>query len=385
MAKASTPLTLPLWPDGAPHARGREPHDQPWIDLYRPENPNGCAVLICPGGGYGGLADDHEGRQVALMLGAAGVTAAVLHYRLGSKGYRHPVMLGDAQRGLRLLRSRAAADSTDPLRTGAMGFSAGGHLTATLGTHFAENAFPPVDEVDKLDARPAFLILGYPVISFDPAITHRGSVNNLLGDKATDTALVRSLSCETRVTDQTPPVFLFHTGDDAAVPVENSLRFYEALRSHHVPVEMHLYRSGPHGVGLMQGDPVLGTWGGHATDWLRESGFLAGKYERGAVSGQVMVNGRPATWATLCFLPQDPGLPIVTAKVRNGKYALGPKDGPPAGPCRVRATLSGADVPAADAPAGVFEMTQSSRAGGVALQANILPGQNQVDFSLIWE
>jgi acetyl esterase/lipase len=382
----AAPEKLPLWPEGAPGAKGQAETDQPRLEIYRPaaERSNGAAVVVCPGGGYGGLASDHEGIQPALFFNNLGVTAYVLFYRLGTNGYRHPVPLGDAQRALRTVRSRAAQDGIDAARVGIMGFSAGGHLAATAGTHFdAGNAAAP-DAVERQSSRPDWMVLCYPVASFDPAITHAGSVKNLLGEKADDPELLKLLSNERQVTPQTPPAFLFHTTEDKAVPVENSLRFYEALKKHDVPCELHVYQNGVHGVGLMTGDPVLGTWPRHLAAWLRDNGFLCAKVERAAVDGTVTIDGRPAGWATLCFTPEDPNQPVTTARVRNGKFSLPAADGPVTGKTRITATLSAQDVPGSKSATGFLTTTEKVRGKGEPLSAAIAAGKNVVDLELVW-
>ncbi len=274
-AAAQEPKTVLLWPDGAPGALGSADTDQPKLTAYLPasENAVGSAVVICPGGGYGGLSMDKEGKQVALWMNSIGVAAFVLQYRLGPR-YRHPVELMDAQRALRYVRSGAKNFEVSPDRIGIMGFSAGGHLAATAGTHFSSPAAPLTDVVDRASSRPDFLILAYPVISFTTSYTHRGSLKNLLGENP-DGSLVNSLSNELQVTAQTPPTFLFHTDGDKGVPAENSVLFYMALRKAGVPAEMHIYQNGPHGVGLAPSDPVLSSWPARLADWLRVRGLLA--------------------------------------------------------------------------------------------------------------
>jgi hypothetical protein len=227
-------------------------------------------------------------------------------------------------------------------------------------------------------------VLCYPVASFDPAITHKGSVKNLLGDKADDPELVKLLSNELQVTPQTPPAFLFHTTADQAVPVENSLRMYEALKKNKVACELHVYQNGVHGVGLVAGDPVLGTWPGHLTAWLRDNGFLTAKVERAAVEGTVTVNGRPASWATLCFTPDDSNQPIVTARVRNGKYSLPASDGPVIGKSKITATLSALDVPGSKSITGFLTTSEKVRGKGEALAATVSGGKNSVNLDLTW-
>jgi acetyl esterase/lipase len=200
------------------------------------------------------------------------VTAFVLKYRLGPR-YRHPVEIGDAQRAIRMVRARAAEFGLNADRIGMMGFSAGGHLTATAGTRFDAGRPDAPDPIDRVSSRPDFLVLGYPVISFDPAIAHSGSVRNLLGDTP-DSKLLEELSADTRVTNQTPPTFLFHTDADTGVVAENSVRFYLALRRAKVPAEMHIFEKGPHGVGLAMNDPALSAWPTLLTTWLRGRGLL---------------------------------------------------------------------------------------------------------------
>jgi acetyl esterase/lipase len=271
---ATPPPPVLLWPEGAPGALGGDDSDKPAISPYlvREGRGTGTAVVVCPGGGYGGLATDHEGDQVARWLNSIGVNAFVLRYRLGPR-YHHPIELGDAQRAIRTVRYKAAEYRVLPDRVGIMGFSAGGHLTSTAGTHFdAGNPGAP-DPIDRVSSRPDFLVLGYPVISFTTPYTHKGSLRNLLGDNP-DPKLVESLSNELQVTPQTPPTFLFHTNEDTGVPPENSVLFYLALRKAGVPAEMHIYEHGPHGVGLAATDEALSTWPARLADWLRGRGLL---------------------------------------------------------------------------------------------------------------
>jgi acetyl esterase/lipase len=198
----------------------------------------------------------------------------VLKYRLGPK-YHHPIELGDAQRAIRMVRSRAEEFRIQPDRIGIMGFSAGGHLASTAGTHFETVNAVAGDPIDKASSRPDFLILGYPVISFTTSYVHKGSMRNLLGENP-DPKLVELMSNELQVTPQTPPTFLFHTNADTGVPPENSVLFYMALRKAGVPAEMHIYERGPHGVGLAQTDEALATWPGRLAAWLRVRGLLSG-------------------------------------------------------------------------------------------------------------
>ena len=268
------PEVISLWEGNAPGALGDTDADRPTLTFFRAaRQPNGSAVIIAPGGGYAALAMNHEGRYVAAWFNSMGVNAFVLKYRLGPR-YHHPIELGDAQRAIRLVRARAAQFGVQPDRIGMMGFSAGGHLTATAGTHFDKGHSGAADPVDRASSRPDFLILAYPVISFDPAIAHAGSVRSLLGDNP-DAALIQNLSDELQVTATTPPTFLFHTTADPTVPVENSVRFYLALRAAKIPAEMHLFENGPHGVGLALADPALSLWPTLLSNWLRGRGLLA--------------------------------------------------------------------------------------------------------------
>lgn len=271
-SKFSEGQVLPLWENGAPGALGKEKADTPTIAVYRAPRSNGTAIVVAPGGGYGMLAVVHEGRQFAYWYNALGITTFVLEYRLGPR-YHHPIELGDAQRAIRTVRARAEEFGVAPDRIGIMGFSAGGHLVSTVGTHFDAGDPQAADPIDRVSCRPDFLILGYPVISFDPAVTHAGSVRNLLGEKP-DPKLIEELSNERHVTRRTPPTFLFHTANDSAVPVENSLRFFGALRAAGVPAEMHIFEDGPHGVGMGLTDPELGQWTGLLAAWMRSRGLL---------------------------------------------------------------------------------------------------------------
>ncbi len=272
--QASEPDWTLLWPQGAPGAQGDSDADRPAVRIYLPPEAKaaGTAVVVCPGGGYGHLALDHEGRQIAEWLNSLGVAAFVLRYRLGPK-YHHPIELGDAQRALRYVRSKSAEFHVAPDRIGMWGFSAGGHLASTAGTHFDGGNPDAADPVDRVSCRPDFMILAYPVISFVTEYAHKGSYLNLLGANP-DPKLMESLSNERQVTPQTPPTFLFHSNADKGVPAENSVLFYLALRKAGVPSEIHIYERGNHGVGLAQKDPVLSTWPARLADWMKVRGLL---------------------------------------------------------------------------------------------------------------
>lgn len=275
-AASSEPQVIPLWDQGAPGALGDAPSDKPTITFYRPSGPAArgvaTAVIIAPGGGYQSLATSYEGTQEAYWFNALGVAAFVLQYRLGPR-YHHPIELGDAQRAIRLVRSRAKEWNVAPDRIGMMGFSAGGHLAATAGTHYDSGDPDAPDVVDRAGSRPDFLILAYPVITMQQSFTHAGSRRNLLGENP-DPKLVDDLSNELHVTAQTPPTFIFQTTNDNVVPVENSVAFYLALTKAKVPAEMHLFQSGPHGVGMALTDPALSPWTTLLANWMRARGLL---------------------------------------------------------------------------------------------------------------
>jgi len=261
--RTGEPRTMPLWENSAPGALGNEDTDKPTLTFYPAygRGTSGTAVIVCPGGGYSGLAMNHEGRQVANWFNALGVTAFVLKYRLGPR-YHHPIELGDAQQAIRKVRAQAKDFGVSPDRVGIMGFSAGGHLASTAATHFDSTS------------RPDFLILGYPVITFTGPFAHKGSVKSLLGENP-DPKVLDELSNELHVTAQTPPTFLFHTSADTGVPAENSVAFYLALHKAGVPAELHVFEKGPHGVGLDLADPALGEWPTLLAKWLRGRGLLA--------------------------------------------------------------------------------------------------------------
>jgi acetyl esterase/lipase len=264
-----------LWPKGAPGAAGTEERDKPSLALYLPpaDKATGTAVVVCPGGGYGGLAAGHEGKEPAEWLNRHGIAAFVLHYRLGPR-YHHPAPLQDAQRALRIVRGRAKEWHLDPKRIGIWGFSAGGHLASTAATHFDDGKRDADDPVERVSCRPDFAILCYPVITLQPPYAHMGSRRNLLGDKP-DEGLVESLCNDKQVTERTPPTFLFHTSADTVVPPENSILFYQALRRHKVPAELHIYQEGPHGVGLAVGRGAAAAWPDQLAAWLKTRGLLS--------------------------------------------------------------------------------------------------------------
>jgi acetyl esterase/lipase len=266
-----------LWPDGAPLAQGTAAGDRPNLSLYlAPGDGAHAAIVVCPGGGYSGLALGHEGHDVGVFCQQHGISAFVLTYRIAPK-YHHPCPMLDVQRALRTVRARAAEWHVDPVRIGVMGFSAGGHLASTAATHFDAGKANDADAIERSSCRPDFAVLVYPVIALDKPHTHQGSKRNLLGPKIDDQALVADLSNDQRVTKATPPCFLVHTTADTVVPPENSIDFYLALRRAGVPAELHVYEPGQHGFGLAPKDPVLSNWPDLLVAWLRVRGVLPAK------------------------------------------------------------------------------------------------------------
>ena len=281
---------IPLWSGVAPGSEGYELEEtyeargtdngwvtqvsRPTLTVYFPEEEKrvGTGVVICPGGGYSGMAIDKEGHTFAKWFAARGVVAGVLKYRCGGVPFEHPVPLCDAQRALRMIRTNASKWKLDPAKIGMAGFSAGGHLASTAGTRFVDGNADAADPIERVSSRADFLVLVYPVISMREGIAHQGSRNNLLGDQPAD-KLVRELSTDLHVSADTGPTFLVHASDDGAVPVENSLLFYRALRKHKVPAAMHIYETGGHGFGMYRGDRPADRWPELLGDWLKQRGL----------------------------------------------------------------------------------------------------------------
>ncbi|MGF7042754.1 alpha/beta hydrolase [Mucilaginibacter lappiensis] len=281
--------SIPLYPNGVPNSKPTpatyiEKTDknswitqvsQPTLTSYLPAKgtANGTAIVVCPGGSYAGLASAHEGTAVAQEFNKIGVTAFVLKYRLPSDNIMQDKSIGplqDAQTAIQMVRKHAAEWGIDPNKIGIIGFSAGGHLVSTAGTHFDK----PVNENKDISVRPDFMMLIYPVITFGEQ-AHVGSRENLIG-KTPSAAQVELYSNEKQITANTPPTFLVHAEDDKTVPVQNSLMFYDALLKNHVKAEMHLFQEGGHGFGL-NNSKNKGKWFDWATAWLDENGFLKGK------------------------------------------------------------------------------------------------------------
>ncbi len=280
-------LTLPLWTDEIPNAKKTNEVEKrdtteivrisnvqtPDIAVYLPTKANatGQAVVICPGGGYYILAYDWEGTDFAKWLNSKGIAAIVLKYRLPSSNNHitpHLSPLLDAQRALRLTRYHAKEWNIDTSKVGIMGFSAGGHLASTAGTHFDAGKADAKDVIDKLSSRPDFMILVYPVITFVKPVMHKGSAEALLGQNS-DPKLLEYYSNELQVKADTPPTFLIHAGDDDGVPVDNSILFYQALRAKNIPAELHIYPTGGHGFSLAIGKGYLETWTERCAEWLK--------------------------------------------------------------------------------------------------------------------
>lgn len=268
---------------GEEHTEERDPNlsttwitgvSQPTLTIIPPVpgKQSQTAIVICPGGGYGGLSGSKEGTQIGEWLAQFGITSFVLKYRHGGGVHQHPVPLSDAQRAVRIVRSLASGMGYSSEQIGVMGFSAGGHLAASVGTHFDVGNKDATNPIEQQSCRPDFLVLVYPVISMDASFTHGGSRVNLLGEKPDD-ALVKLMSNELQVTDETPPTFIVHCSDDTAVPVENALRFYRALVDHKVPAELHVFAEGGHGFGMRQTGPVH-EWPNLFANWMRSRGLI---------------------------------------------------------------------------------------------------------------
>ncbi|RKN71238.1 alpha/beta hydrolase [Paenibacillus ginsengarvi] len=264
-------MSIELWPEGAPYQAGNTEEDRPRIDAYpvKSDKPVGC-VIICPGGGYARRAD-HEKEPVAKWLNSIGVAAFVLHYRVAP--YRHPAPLEDCRRAIRWVRSHAEEYGIDPDKIGILGFSAGGHAAAMAGIHHEPGNPEAADPIDRVSSRPNALVLCYAVISFVEQY-HEGSMINLLGQNPSQ-EMRELLSGELSANAETPPTFMWHTGNDAPVPVANSLMLAATLSKHKVPYDLHVYENGRHGLGLAESHPEAYMWTQECANWLRRQGFAA--------------------------------------------------------------------------------------------------------------
>jgi acetyl esterase/lipase len=271
--------TIRLWPGDAPQARGTACDDIPTLSILEPQPGHeiGSAVVVLPGGAYMGLAANLEGRQVADWFAAHGFRAFVLRYRLPSHGYMLPVPLLDARRAVQLVRARALDYHIDPNRIVVIGFSAGGHLAGLAGTQFVPGNPDAEDPIDRVSSRPDFLVLGYPWLGAISSDTSNLSYCKLFKVMDQCEALRLAYSPDLFVTRETPPTFWYHTFNDETVPVEQGLRFYEALVKAGVPAEAHIFAKGPHGTGLGKADAALDQWPGLLETWLRAQGLLTAK------------------------------------------------------------------------------------------------------------
>ena len=289
----SQPFTIKLWPEGIPGSVEDKTYEErittaedgritrcervkyPDLTVFLPpaEKATGAAVLICPGGGYAALAFDHEGNAIARWLNENGIAGIILKYRLPSDRIMKEKSNGplqDAQEAMRIIRRNAAEWKINPEKVGVIGFSAGGHLASTLSTHFDDKVY---EIKDNASARPDFSLLIYPVISFDTTITHRGSRNNLIGLRPSEEQ-VRRFSNDLQVTSSTPPAFLVHSADDRAVPVMNSINYFNALQKKNIPAELHIFRKGGHGYGLAPAGGTESSWPELCIRWLKDIGIL---------------------------------------------------------------------------------------------------------------
>lgn len=272
-------LTVRLWQQDAPGTLGNEEKDIPTLTIYMPEPEKftGAGIVVCPGGGYNGLAP-HEAGLYALWLNAQGIAGLVLKYRLASSGYHYPAMFYDVSRAMRYARFNAEEWKLDPNRMGVMGSSAGGHLSSLILTQFDDGDKNSPDLVERHSSRPNLGILCYPVISMNPTIGHAGCRNNLVGKNPSE-ELDKLLSTELQVKPQTPPCFVWHTYEDGGVKVENSMEFSAALRKAGVPHELHVYQKGAHGLGLGSHEykpEQWHPWTWECARWLKEQGFGRG-------------------------------------------------------------------------------------------------------------
>jgi acetyl esterase/lipase len=268
--------TIRLWPGDAPQAKGSACEDVPTLTIFEPQSGrgNGSAVIVLPGGSYAHLAANLEGRQVADWFSVRGFRAFVLQYRLSSHGYLLPVPLLDARRAVQLVRARASDYHIDPNRIGIIGFSAGGHLAALASVQPVPGKADAEDPIERVSSRPDYLVLGYPWIGAISADTSHLSYCKLFNVMDRCEELRLAYSPDLFVTKDTPPTFWYHTTEDVTVPVEQGVRFYQALVKAGVPAEAHIFAHGSHGTGMGAGDPALDQWPGLLETWLRAQGLI---------------------------------------------------------------------------------------------------------------
>ena len=358
---------VPLWEGPAPNAKGDGPEDRPCLHVFRPEagKANGAGLIVCPGGGYQGLAMSYEGVEVCRWFSRLGGTAFLLTYRVGSGGYTPDDAFTDAQRAMRLVRHRAAQYGIDPERVGMIGFSAGGHLASRMGLTWRQGDPQAEDEIARASDRPAFLLLCY-----TPTAAGRWP------DGGTSSPAI---------TASVPPSFVLHTTEDQVVAPDDVIAWYQALRAAGVETEMHLFGGyGPHGCGLGNGNPVTGQWPTLAAAWMRRNAFLTAQ-PRASVEGTITVDGAPLGMGYVTFLPTGSDVdPIACAMLTGGtgQYRIAEEDGPTPGTYRVEVRsmpfgrLTGADL------RGEVCYTELSPGAGPVL-VEIGPGGNTVDLSLV--
>ena len=347
-AEITQDSTVLLWPDGAPQAKGDQVTDQPALTVHFPpkDKANGAAVVVNPGGGYQILASDHEGLQVARELNRHGITAFVLRYRL-KPDYQPAVALLDGQRAIRYVRAHAKGFGIAPNRIGMLGFSAGGHLSAAVGTAPSKHDPDHADPVERVSSRPDFLAPIYPAIS-----------KSLFPEERQKDETWGSL--EKQVTKDTPPTFLVHTHEDGLSP-NHSVLFYQALLAHQVQAELHVFGKGPHGTGIAPGDPDLGQWPALLVNWMRRNGFLSST-PRQALKGSVTVNGKPLFWGWVTFFPSDDMHPVANAYMGwkgKGEFVIDAVDGPCLGKHRVEVYEVATEF--VDPKSGAYSMKDAKR------------------------
>jgi acetyl esterase/lipase len=361
--------TVYLWEGAAPGAKGGGPEDRPRLYVFAPEagKATGAAVIVCPGGGYGGRAMEHEGVQVSRWLNSLGVTAFLLAYRVGGAGYTPDDAFTDAQRAVRLVRHRAKEFGVDPKRIGMIGFSAGGHLISRLGLYHDAGAAQASDPLERESSRPDFLLLCY-----TPTATGPWPENSTVPPA--------------KVNATTPPTFIFHTTEDMVEP-DGVIEWYRALRAAGVETELHIFGGyGPHGSGLSTGDPATSRWPELAAAWMRRNGFLTGK-ERASVEGMVTIDGKPMYIGYVTFTPVDSACdPIacgmVSGWVEMGKYQIPATHGPVPGKYRVEVRHT-ALAPSTE-PVLMEEARYTKRSPkGEAMVVEIKPGGNVIDLGII--